>query len=126
MEFCLQKRVDKRLEDSLKKADEEKSKDSKKPEVTITQTTGKQTTIKVKVTNSMSQKYVVWLGGSSFSSIEILKQLYIPEGKIKKWDHPAVDLTLFLVSKNKIILSIIKLIVAYNKIKINKLVSIND
>ena len=29
---------------------------------------GKQSTIKVKVTNSMAQKHVVWLGGSSFSS----------------------------------------------------------
>ena len=50
MELYLQKRVDKRLEDSVKKADEEKLKDSKKKEATpINTQTGKQTTIKVKV-----------------------------------------------------------------------------
>ena len=48
MELSLQKRVD----DRLKK---------------YTQS-GKQSTIKVKVTGSMAQKHVVWLGGSSFSS----------------------------------------------------------
>ena len=62
------------MEDSLKKAAEEKSKDSKKPQATPTNTQpGKQTTIKVKVTNSMSQKHVVWLGGSSFSSNDNFK-----------------------------------------------------
>ena len=73
LESSLQKRVDKRLEDSLKKAAEEKSKDSKKPATPINTQPGKQTTIKVKVTNSMSQKHVVWLGGSSFSSNDNFK-----------------------------------------------------
>ena len=50
LEMCLQKRVDQRL-----------AKYSK-PGTTST------STIKVKVTNSMAQKHVVWLGGSSFSS----------------------------------------------------------
>jgi len=53
LELNLQQRVDKRLEKYNK---------------------GKtQTTIKVKVTNSMAQKHVVWLGGSSFSSNDNFK-----------------------------------------------------
>ena len=36
---------------------------------------GKQSTIKVKVTNSMAQKHVVWLGGSSFSSNDGFKTM---------------------------------------------------
>jgi len=48
LELNLQQRVDKRLE----KYNQGK----------------KQSTIKVKVTNSMAQKHVVWLGGSTFSS----------------------------------------------------------
>jgi actin-related protein 3 len=36
---------------------------------------GKQSTIKVKVTNSMAQKHVVWLGGSTFSSQETFKSM---------------------------------------------------
>ena len=48
--MCLQKRVDQRLAKYVK------------PGTTST------STIKVKVTNSMAQKHVVWLGGSSFSS----------------------------------------------------------
>jgi actin-related protein 3 len=50
LEMCLQKRVDQRLAKYVK------------PGTTST------STIKVKVTNSMAQKHVVWLGGSSFSS----------------------------------------------------------
>ena len=46
--MALQKRVDDRLKKYTKD--------------------GKQTTIKVKVTNSMAQKHVVWLGGSTFSA----------------------------------------------------------
>ena len=38
-------------------------------------TSGKQSTIKVKVTNSMAQKHVVWLGGSSFSSSNAFKSM---------------------------------------------------
>ena len=48
LEMALQKRVDDRLKKYTKD--------------------GKQTTIKVKVTNSMAQKHVVWLGGSTFSA----------------------------------------------------------
>ena len=49
LELCLQKRVDERLKKYA--------------------APGKQSsTLKVKVTNSMAQKHVVWLGGSSFSS----------------------------------------------------------
>ena len=50
LELCLQKRVDQRLAKYAK------------PGTTPT------SSIKVKVTNSMAQKHVVWLGGSSFSA----------------------------------------------------------
>ena len=50
LEMCLQKRVDDRLSKYT--------------------STGKSTPIKVKVTNSMAQKHVVWLGGSTFSANE--------------------------------------------------------
>ena len=50
LELCLQKRVDQRLAKYAK------------PGTTST------SSIKVKVTNSMAQKHVVWLGGSSFSA----------------------------------------------------------
>ena len=54
------KNLDKRLEKSLqKRVDDRLSKYNQG---------GKQSTIKVKVTNSMAQKHVVWLGGSSFGS----------------------------------------------------------
>ena len=36
---------------------------------------GKQNTIKVKVTNSMAQKHVVWLGGSTFSTQDTFKSM---------------------------------------------------
>ena len=52
--------LDKRLELSLQKRVDERLKKYTAP--------GKQSSIKVKVTNSMAQKHVVWLGGSSFSS----------------------------------------------------------
>ena len=55
LEKSLQERVDKRLEKYNKG--------------------GKQSTIKVKVTNSMAQKHVVWLGGSSFSSNDGFKNM---------------------------------------------------
>ena len=55
LELALQKRVDDRLQKYTKD--------------------GKQTTIKVKVTNSMAQKHVVWLGGSTFSSSEGFKKM---------------------------------------------------
>ena len=48
LELCLQKRVDERLQKY--------------------NAGGKQSTIKVRVTDSMSQKHVVWLGGSHLSS----------------------------------------------------------
>ena len=48
LEYSLQKRVDDRLAKYTKD--------------------GKSSTLKVKVTNSMGQKHVVWLGGSTFSS----------------------------------------------------------
>ena len=54
------KNLDKRLELSLQKRVDDRLKK-------YTQS-GKQSTIKVKVTGSMAQKHVVWLGGSSFSS----------------------------------------------------------
>ena len=54
------KNLDKRLELSLQKRVDDRLKKYN--------TGGKQSTIKVKVTNSMAQKHVVWLGGSSFSS----------------------------------------------------------
>jgi actin-related protein 3 len=50
LEMCLQKRVDQRLAKYAKPG------------------TTSASTIKVKVTNSMAQKHVVWLGGSSFSA----------------------------------------------------------
>ena len=52
--------LDKRLELSLQHRVDERLKKYSKD--------GKQSTIVVKVTNSMAQKHVVWLGGSSFSS----------------------------------------------------------
>ena len=55
LELALQNRVDERLKKYTKD--------------------GKQSTIKVKVTNSMAQKHVVWLGGSSFSSNEGFKSM---------------------------------------------------
>ena len=54
------KNLDKRLEFSLQKRVDERLKKYNSG--------GKQSTIKVKVTNSLAQKHVVWLGGSSFSS----------------------------------------------------------
>ena len=54
------KYLDKRLELSLQNRVDERLKKYNSG--------GKQSTIKVKVTNSMAQKHVVWLGGSSFSS----------------------------------------------------------
>jgi actin-related protein 3 len=54
------KNLDKRLEYSLQKRVDERLKKYTAP--------GKQSSITVKVTNSMAQKHVVWLGGSSFSS----------------------------------------------------------
>ena len=54
------KNLDKRLKLSLQKRVDDRLKKYN--------TGGKQSTIKVKVTNSMAQKHVVWLGGSSFSS----------------------------------------------------------
>ena len=54
------KNLDKRLENSLQNRVNERLKKYNSG--------GKQSTIKVKVTNSMAQKHVVWLGGSSFSS----------------------------------------------------------
>ena len=54
------KNLDKRLESSLQKRVDDRLKKYN--------TGGKQSTIKVKVTNSMVQKHVVWFGGSSFSS----------------------------------------------------------
>ena len=54
------KNLDKRLENSLQSRVDERLKKYNSG--------GKQSTIKVKVTNSMAQKHVVWLGGSSFSS----------------------------------------------------------
>ena len=54
------KNLDKRLEKSLQNRVDERLKKYNSG--------GKQSTIKVKVTNSMAQKHVVWLGGSSFSA----------------------------------------------------------
>ena len=54
------KNLDKRLENSLQSRVDERLKKYNSG--------GKQSTIKVKVTNSLAQKHVVWLGGSSFSS----------------------------------------------------------
>ena len=55
LELCLQKRVDDRLAKY--------------------NAGGKQNTIQVKVTNSMAQKHVVWLGGSSFSANDGFKSM---------------------------------------------------
>ena len=54
------KNLDKRLQKSLQDRVDERLKKYNAG--------GKQSTIKVKVTNSMAQKHVVWLGGSHFSS----------------------------------------------------------
>ena len=54
------KNLDKRLEKSLQKRVDDRLQKYNQG--------GKQSTIKVKVTNSMAQKHVVWLGGSSFGS----------------------------------------------------------
>jgi actin-related protein 3 len=59
--------LDKRLEKALQTRVDERLKKYTKD--------GKQSTIKVKVTNSMAQKHVVWLGGSSFSSAEGFKSM---------------------------------------------------
>jgi actin-related protein 3 len=59
--------LDKRLEKALQTRVDERLKKYTKD--------GKQSTIKVKVTNSMAQKHVVWLGGSSFSSGEGFKSM---------------------------------------------------
>ena len=61
------KNLDKRLELSLQQRVDERLKKYNKD--------GKQSTIKVKVTNSMAQKHVVWLGGSSFSSNDSFKSM---------------------------------------------------
>ena len=55
LEKALQNRVDQRLKKYIKD--------------------GNQTTIKVRVTNSMAQKHVVWLGGSTFSSKDEFKSM---------------------------------------------------
>ena len=59
--------MDKRLEKSLQHRVDERLKKYSKD--------GKQSTIVVKVTNSMAQKHVVWLGGSSFSSSNAFKSM---------------------------------------------------
>ena len=59
--------MDRRLEISLQQRVDERLKKYNKD--------GKQSTIKVKVTNSMAQKHVVWLGGSSFSSNDSFKSM---------------------------------------------------
>ena len=59
--------LDKRLEKALQTRVDERLKKYTKD--------GKQSTIKVKVTNSMAQKHVVWLGGSSFSSDKGFKSM---------------------------------------------------
>jgi actin-related protein 3 len=59
--------LDKRLELSLQHRVDERLKKYSKD--------GKQSTIVVKVTNSMAQKHVVWLGGSSFSSSNAFKSM---------------------------------------------------
>jgi len=61
------KNLDRRLEKALQTRVDERLKKYTKD--------GKQSTIKVKVTNSMAQKHVVWLGGSSFSSGEGFKSM---------------------------------------------------
>ena len=59
--------LDKRLEKALQTRVDERLKKYTKD--------GKQSTIKVKVTNSLAQKHVVWLGGSDFSSSEGFKSM---------------------------------------------------
>ena len=59
--------LDRRLEMSLQKRVDDRLKKYTAP--------GKQSSIKVKVTNSMAQKHVVWLGGSSFSSQDGFKTM---------------------------------------------------
>jgi len=61
------KNLDKRLQKSLQDRVDERLKKYNAG--------GKQSTIKVKVTNSMAQKHVVWLGGSTFSSQETFKSM---------------------------------------------------
>ena len=61
------KNLDKRLQKSLQDRVDERLKKYNAG--------GKQSTIKVKVTNSMAQKHVVWLGGSHFSSQETFKSM---------------------------------------------------
>ena len=61
------KHLDRRLESSLQHRVDERLKKYSKD--------GKQSTIVVKVTNSMAQKHVVWLGGSSFSSSDAFKSM---------------------------------------------------
>ena len=61
------KYLDRRLESSLQHRVDERLKKYSKD--------GKQSTIVVKVTNSMAQKHVVWLGGSSFSSSNAFKSM---------------------------------------------------
>ena len=58
--------LDRRLEYSLQKRVDERLKKYTAP--------GKKSSITVKVTNSMAQKHVVWLGGSSFSSNDGFKR----------------------------------------------------
>ena len=59
------KNLDRRLEMSLQNRVDERLKKYTAP--------GKKSSIIVKVTNSMAQKHVVWLGGSSFSSNDNFK-----------------------------------------------------
>ena len=61
------KNLDKRLQKSLQDRVDERLKKYNAG--------GKQSTIKVKVTNSMAQKHVVWLGGSTFSSQETFRSM---------------------------------------------------
>ena len=62
------KNLDKRLQLSLQTRVDERLKKNTPPGKTPS-------TIKVKVTNSMAQKHVVWLGGSDFSSNEGFKSM---------------------------------------------------
>ena len=61
------KNLDRRLEASLQERVDERLKKYNAG--------GKQNTIKVKVTNSMAQKHVVWLGGSTFSTQDTFKSM---------------------------------------------------
>ena len=61
------KNLDRRLESSLQHRVDQRLKKYTKD--------GNQTTIKVRVTNSMAQKHVVWLGGSTFSSKDEFKSM---------------------------------------------------